>query len=703
MPANEHAVADVAAAILEGTPIDWPAAETGATAEDRRLLEELRLLCTVADFHRHLPTPGAEPPAARDSESAQYWGRLRLIERVGGGTFGDVHRAWDPRLHREVALKLIPTPQGSGDRRSASIIREGRLLARVRHPGVVTIYDAEQIGMQVGLCMEFVEGLTLEQRLEHNGVFTAAEAVEIGLQLCDALSAAHNAGVLHRDVKAANVVVKGDDRIVLMDFGAGRPLDDAWSTDLTGTPLYLAPEVLQGLEATVSSDIYSVGVLLHHMVTGSYPVHAGSLSELRVAHTRRGAGERGSELALPPGIPARLAAIIEHATDPDPDRRPENAAALAADLRTLQRGTRTYGWAFALSAAALIAVTVAGGAILASRRSESSGAGADGAGASSRAPVRTATRNLEAYTLYVQGRTALDRFTPDGTLLALRLFEQALAINPDYPEVHAALAQVYLQMNPAIPNLSGEEALRRAADAAARALSLDDSLPDAHLAGALVKSARADWVGAERGYRRAIELGPSHVVARQEYARWLSLLGRFDEALEQARVAESLDPLSPRAIMSVAAVLRFSRRYEEAIPQARKALEVDRGHLAAYSVLGHSYQGLGRFDQSIEAFQRSGRASGNLGNAYAQAGRTSEARAVLARLEQQYEKTGLGAGEIARIYSGLGEVDHAFEWLDRVDRVHAGWPTTYKVAPVWDPLRSDPRFTALLKKYGLAD
>lgn len=94
MPANEHAVADVAAAILEGTPIDWPAAKTGATAEDRRLLEELRLLCTVADFHRHLPTPGAEPPAARDSESAQYWGRLRLIERVGGGTFGDVYRAW---------------------------------------------------------------------------------------------------------------------------------------------------------------------------------------------------------------------------------------------------------------------------------------------------------------------------------------------------------------------------------------------------------------------------------------------------------------------------------------------------------------------------------------------------------------------------------------------------------------------------------
>jgi eukaryotic-like serine/threonine-protein kinase len=678
VPDSKRAVDEIAAAILEGTPIDWPAAETGASAEDRLLLEELRLVCTVAEFHRHPPAPEVLSPDG-NGDSAAYWGRLRLIERIGGGTFGDVYRAWDPRLHREVALKLIAAPENSGSR-SAAIIREGRLLARVRHAGVVTIYDAERIGAQVGLSMELVEGATIEDRLQQDGVFTVAETVDIGLQLCDALSAVHRAGVLHRDVKAANVVVKADGRIVLMDFGAGRQLDDAFAMDLTGTPLYLAPEVLEGQEATVCSDIYSVGVLLHHMLTGSYPVRAESLSELRLAHTRRGSGERGREPPLSIAVPNGLAAVLDRATDPSPGRRPEDAAALAAGLRALQGVSRKYGWAFALSVAGLVVMMAAGGAILASRR-----------------------QHLEAYTLYVQGQTALDRFTPDGILLAHRLFQQALAIDPDYPEAHAALAQVYLQMNPVIPNLSGEEALRRASVSAARALSLDGSLTDAHLAGAMVKSARADWSGAERGYRRAIELNPRHVVARQEYGRWLSLLGRFDEALEQARVAESLAPMSPRAVMSVAGVLRFARRYEEALVQSRKALDMDHGHVTAYSIIGHSHQGLEEFDQAIEAFLRSGRASGNLGSAYAQAGRVTEARAVLAQLRQRYDQNGLGAGEIAQIYSGLREVDSAFEWLDRVERVHAGWPTNYKVAAMWDPLRSDPRFTALLKRHGLAD
>ncbi|CAN5440065.1 hypothetical protein BH23ACI1_BH23ACI1_33030 [soil metagenome] len=831
MPANERAVADVAAAILDGTPIDWPAAQVGATDEERRLLEELRLLCAVADVHRELAPPSGQP--AGDSEHAQYWGRLRLIERVGGGTFGEVYRAWDPRLHREVALKLIPVSDGGTRTRSASIIREGRLLARVRHPGVVTIYDAEQIETVVGLCMEFVEGPTLEQRLTDTGVYTAAETINIGVQLCDALSAAHDAGILHRDVKAANVVARADGRVVLMDFGAGRQLDDTLATALTGTPLCVAPEVLQGQEATVRSDVYSLGVLLHRLLTGSYPVQARSLPELRLAHARRITGDPDGGAAPGAGIPRRLAAILARGLDPHPERRYESAAALAAELRAVEGERSAHRRAIALAAAALIVAAVAAGWLQAARGWDWFGPGADGAVAAARDPVRIAimpfavtggdadsdvlregmardliarlqtyddarvvstasvfsadllnlplaelgarlgvsavltgsiartggtvavearliglpdehdlwrddytrpaselldlpraialgvadrlqlrhegavqgwpTRSLEAHALYVRGQTALDRFSREGTKLALQLFEQALERDPDYAQAHAALAHVYLQMNPAIPNLSGEDALRLATEATARALSLDRSLPEAHVAAAGVKSARGEWDGAERDYQRAIELGPSNVLTRQQYAHWLSLLGRFDEAVEQARMAEVLDPLSPRAAIGVASALRFGRRFEEAIVQARKVLDLDPDHLTAYLNLGHNYQGLGRLDEAIEAFQRHRPGgSGNLGHAYALAGRTDEARALAGQLEQAYAKTGLGAGEIAQIYSGLGEIDRAFEWLG-MDRFSAGWPTTFKVAPVWDPLRSDPRFTALLKKYGLAD
>lgn len=814
MLANERSVAGVAAAILDGTPIDWSAAEANATDQERRLLEELRLLCTLADLHREVPpVPGH---AAAPEEAAEYWGRLRLIARLGAGTFGEVYRAWDPRLHREVALKVIETTTGPSGRSPAAVLREGRLLARVRHPGVVTIYDAEQIGSRLGLSMEFIQGATLQQRLPQQGVCTAAEAIDYGIQLCDALAAVHDAGVLHRDIKASNVVVRDDGRIVLMDFGAGRSLESAGRLEATGTPLYAAPEVLQGKDATVRSDLYSLGILLYHMLTASYPVRAATLRELRDAHSRRMSGEASGDHVWQ-GIPRRLATVLARVIDPDPSRRPATASALARDLRAVQQGPRARPKVMSLAAAALITLVAAGGWLMTTRdttreplriavlpfaiepddpdatalrdglandlitrlqTSENiriiSKASAFSVGGSSlslaeigarlgvsavltgrlaragdviaiearlvrvsderilwsrdyRRPgtelldlqrsiamdladklqlraqglQRWPTRVPEAYALYVRGRSALDRFTADGTRLALQLFERALELDPEYAEAYAAIAQAYLERN-ALPHLTREETFRRASEAAAKAMAIDPTLPAAYVASAQIKSARLDWAGAEREYLRAIELGPSDVVARQQYAHWLSRLGRADASIMQARVAESLDLQSPRSVMAVASALRFARRWEEAIAQSRKALEIDPGHVMAFHNIGLCYQGLGRLDEAIAAYERRGK-SGNLGHAYGVAGRTGEARALLQYFQARYAETGLQAGEVAQIYIGLGEIDKAFEWLDRADPNEAGAPTTFRVAAVWDPLRSDPRFTALLKKHGLAD
>ena len=198
----------------------------------------------------------------------------------------------------------------------------------MRHPNVVTIYGAEQIADQIGLWMEFVRGHTLEQILDQRKVVSAAEAVAIGLELCRAMSAVHGAGLLHRDIKAHNVMRADDGRIVLMDFGTGRELEDDASSDLAGTPLYLAPEVLQGQRATVRSDIYSLGVLLYHLVTGSYPVQARTVREVRRAHER---GERTAVQTARRDVPAKLARVIERAIDPRPERRYESADALGAD------------------------------------------------------------------------------------------------------------------------------------------------------------------------------------------------------------------------------------------------------------------------------------------------------------------------------------------------------------------------------------
>lgn len=339
-------VAELAHAILDGTPIDWAAAESSADAGAQPIIRELAVLAAVAALHHDRTSPDAP---------AQRWGHLQLLEPIGRGAFGEVHRAWDTRLDREVALKLLPAGRESGQRASA-IIHEGRLLARVRHPNVVTIYGAEQIGDQIGLWMEFVRGSTLQQILARHAVLTVAEVVDIGLELCRAVSAVHRAGLLHRDIKAHNVMRADDGRIVLMDFGAGRDASDHAASDLTGTPLYLAPEVLRGHPAGVRSDVYSLGVLLYHLVTGSYPVRGQTVRDIQQAYER---GERVRVQTARRDVPAKLASIIERAIDLQPERRYQSADALEADLAGLKPHRKKLGLPSAVGvAAALIGVVL---------------------------------------------------------------------------------------------------------------------------------------------------------------------------------------------------------------------------------------------------------------------------------------------------------------------------------------------------------
>jgi eukaryotic-like serine/threonine-protein kinase len=192
VPDDDHLLDDVADAILDGTPIDWAAVESHADSHRRPLLDRLRVLAVLADAHRDLPhatlTRGdwrLDPPEAIDERAAPLgqWGHLELVERIGRGSFGQVYRARDTRLDRDVALKLLPAHSASGDTRASSIVEEGRLLAQVRHPNVVTIHGAERIGDQVGLWMELVQGRTLEQILQQGRRFTVTETVEIGTQL----------------------------------------------------------------------------------------------------------------------------------------------------------------------------------------------------------------------------------------------------------------------------------------------------------------------------------------------------------------------------------------------------------------------------------------------------------------------------------------------------------------------------------------
>ena len=375
MTAPDALLEGVASAILDDSPIDWADIESRSEQTDRSMLQQLRLLATLRSVARSTESP--------EGSKLESWAHLRVFERIGRGAFGEVYRAWDPRLDREVALKLLPIDSAANDSGKAAIIEEGRLLARVRHPNVVTLYGAERIGDRIGLWMELVKGRTLEDVLREGRVFTPKEVVDLGVELCKAIAAVHGAGLIHRDVKAQNVMVADDGRVVLMDFGTGRELAEESETSVAGTPLYLAPDVLSGENATAQSDIYSVGVLLYRLLTRSFPVRANSLADLRRAHA---AGQRTDVRSARPDVPSRLARAIERAIDPQSERRYQSADALAADLAGVDARRRFVPMAYAAGIAGPLILVVWGGWHLLGRQ-ESDTRSADSSGAALAAVV----------------------------------------------------------------------------------------------------------------------------------------------------------------------------------------------------------------------------------------------------------------------------------------------------------------------------
>jgi serine/threonine-protein kinase len=275
---------------------------------------------------------GATPPAPGPSTSPSgrnQWAHLRLLAEIGRGGYGRVYRAWDPALDREVALKIVALPDATPDS-VATLLREGRMLARVRHQNVVTVHGAQQVGNEVGIWMELVRGRSLGEIVAHDGPLGAEEAAVTAVGLCRALAAVHAEGLVHRDVKAQNVMRESGGRIVLMDFGTGRDLGAEEHSDAVGTPLYMAPEVLAGEPASAASDIYSAGVVLFFLVTGEYPAVGRSMVDLVVAHAQR----RQRLLAdIRPDLPERFIRIVERALAPAPADRYPSAGAMLRDLQ----------------------------------------------------------------------------------------------------------------------------------------------------------------------------------------------------------------------------------------------------------------------------------------------------------------------------------------------------------------------------------
>src|SRR3984957_10049939 len=297
----------------------------------------------------------------------------RVTAAIGAGGMGEVYRATDTKLGREVALKVLPAGMGRDSARLGSFEREWRPIAALNHPHIVTIFSVEEAEGVHFLTMELVEGQSLG-RLIPSGGMPVARLGEIGAELADALSAAHAKGIVHRDLKPANVMLTGDGRVKVLDFGLAKELRAENSDDPTltsaadrtkagvvmGTPAYMSPEQIEGRTIDHRTDIFSLGVMLYEMAGGTRPFQGRSWAELAAAilrDTPRPLGEIRAEL------PGALGRVVQRCIEKRAEDRFASASEVGEALRRVQRegATREKGTTDSRSLSQQTTVTLAGG------------------------------------------------------------------------------------------------------------------------------------------------------------------------------------------------------------------------------------------------------------------------------------------------------------------------------------------------------
>lgn len=319
--------------------------------------------------------------------------------------------------------------------------------------------------------------------------------------------------------------------------------------------------------------------------------------------------------------------------------------------------------------------------------------------------ARRGTVSPVAYELLLKGRFYSKRAT-ESQKQAIEYFNQAIAVDPAYALAYAELSSIYSSLvNENV--LDPKEFTPKAEMSARRALELDESLAEAHLAMAGIELFAWKWAAAEREYNRAIELNPNLTRTHRGYAFYLNIQGRREQAIAEMKRARELDPLSPGANTAVVYELALARQHDQAFEAAKKLVERDQSNPHLHTLLGRTYANKNQYPEAIAAFQEAIKLGDDsqdtqifLGDSYAKAGEPEKARAILEGLEAGKEYVSPAA--LAILYAALGEREQAFALLERAYSAHDQQLIWLGVEPGFDPLRSDPRFQDLMRRVGLA-
>ena len=743
------------------------------------------------------------PVIAKDKLIA---GKYRILEEVGAGGMGIVYKAEDLRLKRPVALKFLPPHLMDEPDLKERFLVEAQAAASLSHPNICVIHEVGESEDRPYIAMEYVQGETLRERIG-KGPLEPGEAVGLVDQVAAGLGEAHGKGIVHRDVKSANIMVTAKGRAKVMDFGlaklrGGSSLTKSQTT--LGTVAYMSPEQARGEELDGRTDIWSLGVVLYELLAGKLPFRGDhdqtviysilhrepepltklrpglapeldhvvgqaltkkavdrykSMEELRedlaaiaegLKPLRAKPKPAAIKLAVLPfanltgdpeqeflsdgltqemitllgrlhpqrlGVIARTSVMRYKKSETPIDqighelgvdyvlegsaRREGSRVRVSADLIQVRDQTQLWGDVFEREMSGILVLQneVAGNIakalafkLLPSEQTLLAAA----------RPV-----NPEAHEAYLKGLQYSYKLLPTEMDTAFQYFELALKKDPGYALAYAGISFVWTarqQMGLVPPT----EATPKAKAAAQQALALDDTVAEAHYALANIMAwGDWDWTGAEREFKRAIELNPNFPDARIYYSHLLGITGRHDEAMAEVRRVLEIDPYNSLYQSLAAAVFLLAHRYDEAITQARGAQRTNANDPVAHNLLVICFFMKGLAEEAYAEWKAMWNTPlyGNrdiaeaLERGYAEAGFAGAMRHMTeAWAKVVYERS--EPWYLALAYVMAGDKERALEWLEKGFELHDP-NMSYLGLPGIDGLRSDARFQDLLHRMNL--